>query len=63
MGLIAAKVHRKRNQYRVVHKDQHYLFAQVAYRREFTSMFENECVLFSCNDMNNIKVGALAVSR
>ena len=63
MGLIVAEVHGKINEYREVHKDQHYLFARVAYRHEFTSMFENECALFSCDDMNNIKVGALAMSR
>ena len=26
-------------------------------------MFDNECAIFSCDDMNRIKVGALAVSR
>eukprot|EP00731_Ephydatia_muelleri_P006878 Em0003g1126a len=62
-GQVAARVPGKRNQYREFHTDQHYLFAQVAYRREFSVMFENECALFSCDDMNKIKVGALAVSR
>lgn len=62
-GVVEARVPGKRNQYREFHKDQHYLFAQVAYRREFTAMFDNECAIFSCDDMNKIKVGALAVSR
>ena len=62
-GLVAARVPGKRNQYREVHKDQHYLFPQVAYRHEFTAMFKNECAIFSADDMNKIKVGALAVSR
>ena len=49
--------------YREGNADQHYLFTQVAYRKEFSIMFEKECALFSCDDMNKIKVGALAVSR
>lgn len=49
-GLVAARVPGKRNQYQEFHKDQHYLFAQVAYRREFSVMFENECALFSCDE-------------
>ena len=62
-GFVAARVPGKRNQYREDHQDQHYLFAQVAYRREFSSMFDKECAIFSADDMNKIKVGALAVSR
>ncbi len=38
-------------------------FARVAYRREFAQMFQSECAVFSCDDMNKIKVGPLAVSR
>ena len=53
----------KRNAYREDHPDQHYLFARVAYRREFSEMFSSECAIFSCDDMNKVKVGALAVSR
>ena len=62
-GFIAARVPGKRNQYREDHQDQHYLFAQVAYRRKISSMFDKECAIFSADDMNKIKVGALAVSR
>lgn len=51
-GLVAARVPGKRNQYREDHKDQHYLFAQVAYRREFSSMFDKESAIFSVDDMN-----------
>ena len=61
--LIAAKVPGKCNEYREDNIDQHYLFVQVAYRKEFSIMFKKECALFSCDDMNKIKVGALAVSR
>ena len=62
-GLVSARVPGKRNQYREFHQDQHYLFAQVAYRREMTEMFSKECAILSADDMNKIKVGALAVSR
>lgn len=63
-GLVAARVPGKRNQYREDHKDQDYqLFAQVAYRREFSAMFDKESAILSTDDMNKIKVGALAVSR
>ena len=59
-GLVAARVPGKRNQYSEFHRDQHYLFA---YRREFSVMFESECAVFSSDDTNKIKVGALAVSK
>ena len=62
-ALIAARVPEKRNQYREDHQDQHYLFTRVAYMREFSAMFSEECAIFSADDMNKIKVGALAVSR
>ena len=62
-GLIAARVPGKKNCYQKEHIDQHYLFARVAYRRELAAKFSDECVLFSCNDMNKIKVSPMAVSR
>ena len=62
-GFVKARVPGKRNAYREDHPDQHYLFARVAYRREFSEMFSSECAIFSCDDMNKVKVGALAVSR
>ena len=62
-GLVKARVPGKRNAYREDHPDQHYLFARVAYRREFSEMFSSECAIFSCDDMNKVKIGALAVSR
>ena len=55
-GVVEARVPGKCNQYREFHKDQYYLFAQVVYRREFTAMFDNEYAIFSCDDMNRIKV-------
>jgi len=35
----------------------------VAYRKELAAMFPDEFAMFSCDDMNKIKVGPLAVSR
>ena len=62
-GFISARVPGKKNCYREPNIDQHYLFARVAYRRELASMFLEECAVFSCDNMNKIKVGSLAVSR
>lgn len=62
-SIVSARVPKKSNQYRENHIDQHYLFARVAYRREFTSKFHQECVIYSCDDMNKVKVGPMAVSR
>ena len=62
-GLIAARVPGKKNCYREDSPDQHYLFARVAYRRELAARFPDEFAMFSCDDMNKIKVGPLAVSR
>ena len=62
-SFIDARVPGKDNSYREDHPDQHYLFARVAYRREFAQMFQNECAVFLCDDMNKLKVGPLAVSR
>ena len=60
---MKAHVPGKRNAYREDHPGQHYLLAQVAYQREFPKMFSSECTIFSCDDMNKINVGMLAVSR
>ena len=62
-SIIDARVPGKDNSYREDHPDQHYLFARVAYRHEFARMFQDECAVFSCDDMNKLKVGPLAVSR
>ena len=48
-ALVAARIPGKRNQYREDHHDKHYLFAQVAYRREFSAMFSEECAIFSAD--------------
>jgi len=62
-GLIAACVPGKKNCYHEDSPDQHYLFAQVAYCRELAARFPDEFAMFSCDDMNKIKVGPLAVTR
>ena len=58
-GLIAARVPGKKNCYHEDSPDQHYLFAREANCRELAARFP----VFSCDDMNKIKVGPLAVSR
>ena len=45
------------------HKAGHYCFAQVGYVSEFCAMFSDECQQVSCDDMNKLNVGTLAVSR
>ena len=62
-GVINAKRGRNDTSYREEHQDSHYLFARVAYRLELAAMFADETAVFSCDDMNKLKVGAAAVSR
>ena len=62
-SLVNARVPGKLNCYREDHPDQHYLFARVRYRQEFAQMFLKETCVFSCDDMNKLKVGPPAVSR
>ena len=62
-SLVKARVPAKRNDFREHHVDSHYLFARAAYRREFAMHFKDECMILSCDDMNKLKVGTLAVSR
>ena len=62
--LIAACVSGKRNQYREGNKNQHFMFARVAYREEFVFKFKHEAVFFSSDDMNKLRMGpSTAVSR
>ena len=63
-GLIDVRVPGKRNQYREDSKNQHFLFARVAYREELASKFREECQFYSCDDMNKLRMGpSPAVSR
>ena len=45
------------------HEHSHYCFAQVGYVSEFCAALTEECQQFSCDDMNKLNVGILAVSR
>ena len=47
-SLIGARVPGKKNAYHEDNVDQHYLFARVAYRREFAQKFLKSCAIFSC---------------
>ena len=62
-SLVDARVPGKLNSYREDHPDQHYLFARVQYRQESAQMFSDEVCVFSCDDMNKLKVGPPAVSH
>ena len=55
-GLIDAKVAAKRNQYREPGKNQHFLFARVAYREEFVVKHYKEANFYSCDDMNKLRM-------
>ncbi|KAJ8030165.1 hypothetical protein HOLleu_26495 [Holothuria leucospilota] len=62
-GLIDAKIPSKRNDFREENRDDHFHRAVVKYMREMCSHFQSECVVYSCDNMNKLKVGTLAVSR
>eukprot|EP00117_Sycon_ciliatum_P012228 scpid102493/ scgid13378/ len=62
-GLVQSRVTGKDNSLQKEHVDAHFAFAQVKYVKEFCQHFEAECVQLSCDDMNKVNVGVLAVSR
>lgn len=63
-GLLAAKVPSKcNNAVKNVHKDLHFIRAQVAFVREIAESYPSECISFSCDDKNKVNVDTLAVSR
>ena len=62
-GLVSAKVLGKDNSLHSEHVNAHYAFAQVKYVRECCAGFEDEYLCLSCDDMNKVHVGSLAVSR
>ena len=62
-GLVKSRVPGKDNSVRKTHPDAHYAFAQVRYIKEFCQEFKDECAQLSCDDMNKVNVGVLAVSR
>ena len=61
-AVTQARVPGKDNSLRKVHADSHFAFAQVQYLMEFSATFP-ECCVISCDDMNKVNVGTLAVSR
>ena len=62
-GLIQAKVPPKQNNEKTSHVDSHYCSCAVKYRMEFAAQFEKEVAIFSCDCMNKVHVGGMAVSR
>ena len=61
-SLINAK--EKRNKYQEGSANEHFLFARGSYREEFVPKFAEECIFFSCDNMNNIIISpSPAVSR
>ena len=60
---VSARVGTKFNSYREPHNDAHYLFARYKMRRELDSLFQDDILIVSVDDMAKIKVGAPAVSR
>ena len=62
-GLVKAKVPAKDNSQHKAHLDGHFAFTQANYVCELCQKFEDECVSISCDDMNKVNVGTLAVSR
>ena len=62
-GLVKARVTGKDNTKRKYHQDAHLAFAQVKYVREMAAQYSDECCILSCDDINKMNVGTLAVSR
>ena len=62
-NLVKAKVPGKDNSQHKSNQDSHYALAQVKYALEFGECFSSDVVTFSCDDMNKVHVGSLAVSR
>ena len=62
-ALIDARRVMKSTSYREYHPDDHYLFARNKHRREFCSLYKEDCCIISMDGMAQIKVGAPAVSQ
>ncbi|KAJ8029124.1 hypothetical protein HOLleu_28451 [Holothuria leucospilota] len=60
---VEAKVPAKKNCVRKQNTDSHYLASRVKYRVEFAMQNEQFFSVMSCDTMNKINVGTLAVSR
>jgi hypothetical protein len=62
-GLIKGRVGVKQNNVRKLHEDHHFLFSQVRTARECAEYFRDFFFVLSCDGMNKVNVGVLAVSR
>ena len=62
-GLIDGKVAHKDNTGRKMHINDHYLNSRIKLRKEFAAYLSEECSTVSCDSMNKLRVGTLAVSR
>ena len=60
---IDAKIPHKRNNMRVSDSNEHYYAARVKNLCEYTQKFKQSCSLYSCDNMNKVRIGVLAVSR
>ena len=60
-GFLKTHVPVKQNSYRENHHDQH--LSLMLSINEFSEMFNSECEMFTCDNMNKIKVGTLAMSQ
>ena len=61
--LVQARVPGKDNSLHHSNEDSHFAFAQCNYAMEFGQHFSDTCETLSCDDMNKVHVGTLAVSR
>ena len=61
-ALIDTKVPCKDNSVHKSHQNCQYVFTQVNYEHECGAEFPDESICLSCDDMNKIHVGTLAVS-
>ena len=57
-GLVKARVPDKQNDLRKQHPDSHFAFSQISYVMEMSAMYEKECAVISCDDMNKVNIGS-----
>ena len=62
-GVVEARVASKKNDSAISHVNVQHCAAQVNLCMEYASQFSHEIAAFSCDDMNKIHIGAIAVSR
>ena len=62
-GAINAKIPAKKNNKTTPNSDFQYSAAQVNLTQELMSLYEEECLIFSCDNKNKVPVGTLASDR